>query len=364
MTSRSDNIRPVSTIGLLLTYSCPISCAHCLVNAGPRRKEKMALGSVFGWIDDAAAYRGGAIKSIELTGGEPFYDLRNLALVSDHAQQAGLSVSVETNAGWAGTLEQAILTLNQLPAIGYISFSTGVHHQQFIPIGHINNAIIAAELLGRRYDVTVTTDCEQDDRHLAIRKQLEKVVKPSRIRDVLTYPAGRAVNQDAGFAIRTSREPAGKPCTSPFKPVILPDGRVMACSGPVHQHRKSCPLCLGNLRKESLEAVLDRSANSRLLHLIWTRGPHRLASLLSSSGHDELLPDKYVSGSPCDICNKLLSDKFLVSRLTGLLDEPANRGLSPRPQLRQLNSDEMRRHCRNDDEASFDKAAIILQPES
>lgn len=329
MTARSDNIRPVSTLGLLLTYTCPISCAHCLVDAGPRRKEKMALGSVCGWIDDAAAYRGGAIKSIELTGGEPFYDLQNLALVSDHAQQAGLSVSVETNAGWAGTLEQAILTLTRLPAIGFISLSTGVHHQQFIPIGHINNAIIAAELLGRRYHVTIVTDCEQDDRFIAIRKHLEKIIAPSRIRSVVTYPAGRAKKPESGIGIRASMEPSGKPCINPFKPVILPDGRVMACSGPVHRYRKSCPLCLGNLRKEPLATVLDRTAKSRLMHLIWTWGPHRMASLLASYDHEERLPGEYVSGSPCDICNKLLSDRYLASRLKALLDDPATILLQP-----------------------------------
>ena len=365
MTTCSENARPVSTLSFLLTYRCPISCQHCLIDAGPRRKEKMALGSVLGWIDDTVAYRGGAIRNIELTGGEPFYDLQNLALVSDHAQQGGLSVSVETNAGWAETLEQAILTLNQLPAIDNISLSTGIHHQQFIPISHIRNAIIAAKLLGRRYDVTMVTECEQDEKYRSVRQQLEQVVESSRIRCIATYPAGRAKNPDSGIRIRTSGEAAEKPCISPFKPLILPDGRVMACSGPVHQFRKSsCPLCLGNLRKEPLEAVLDRAADSRLLHLIWSWGPHRMASILSSYGHEGLLPEEYVFGSPCDICNKLLSDRYLVSRLEGLLDDPANRRHLPHLQMLQLNSEEMRRQCMKADEAIFNPATIMLEHES
>mgnify|MGYP006271493659 FL=1 len=365
MTTRSDNIRPVSALGFLLTYHCPVSCAHCLVDAGPRRKEKMALGTALGWLDEAAAYRGGAIKAVELTGGEPFYDLQNLALVSDHAGQAGLLVSVETNAGWAGTLEAAVLTLNQLPAISKISLSTGAQHQRFIPLTHISNAAIAAELLGRRYEVFVATEGEQDEQYLATCKELEKVMPASRIKAVVNYPAGRAKRPESGIRLSTSSAPSEKPCAKPFKPLILPDGRVMACSGPVHHYRKpSCPLCLGNLRKEPLETVLNRAANRRLLHLVWNWGPHRLASLLASYGQAGLLPDEYVSGSPCDICNKLLSDKFLVSRLNALLEDPANGVLASGSRMRRLDSEEMMRQCGHEEEGRLSPAGILLQPKS
>jgi len=336
MTVRLEDIPFLSTLGFLLTYRCTISCQHCMLEAGPRRKKKMALGSVLGWIDEAAAYRRGAIKCIELTGGEPFYDLQTLALVSDHALKAGLSVTVATNAGWAGTLEQAILTLTHLPAIKTISISTDVYHQQFIPIGHIHNAIIAAELLDRRYDVTVTTDNTLDEHYRSIMASLETRVDPGLIRTAVTLPAGRARKNGRTLLHRTSPEPVATACDSSGKPVILPEGRVMACSGPMLTQHESGPLCLGNLRKESLETVLDRAETNTLLHLIRVWGPHRMVSLLKSRGQVDLLPKEYICDSNCDICNKLFSDRHIAARLAEILDEPENRAIIAAEKIRRL----------------------------
>lgn len=364
MTARSEDIPFMSTLGLLLTYRCTILCPHCLVEAGPERKEKMALGSAFGWIDEAAGYRNGTIRCIELTGGEPFYDLQTLALISDHAMHAGLSVSAITNAGWAETLEQAILTLNELPAIRKISISTDVYHQQFIPVGYVHNAIIAAELLGRKYDIAVTTDNEHDERYRSIIARLEKFVEPGRIRSTATVPAGRAMKQASALNRRHSPEPFTAACTASSVPVILPDGRVMACAGPMLTRHDSCPLCLGNLRKESLANVLDRAEINPLLHLLRVWGPHRMVSLLRSRGHGALLPKEYLCGSGCDICTKLLSDRRLANLLTSLLDEQENRNVIAYARMQRLKEPEMVQRCHLDGSDMIDAANALLVPDA
>lgn len=360
MTARTENTSCLSTIGLLLTYRCTIHCPHCSVEAGPGRKEKMALGSALGWIDEIAAYRDGCIRSIELTGGEPFFDLQTLALVSDHAMNAGLSVTAATNAGWAGTLEQAILTLNELPGIRKISIGTDVYHQQFIPDGHIHNAVIAAELLGRRYDITVTTDNEKDDRYRKIIERLERIVDRGLIRTRVTQPVGRALKPARSCKRMFSPEPSSTSCGSSV-PLILPDGRIIACSGPITANYEPSPLNLGNLRRESLSSILERAESNPLLHLIRVWGPHRMVSLLQSRGHGELLPKEYLCGSSCDICSRILFDKRIAEILTKILNEPENRNVIAYARKQRLDKTEMVHRNRVDGSGQVDATSALLQ---
>lgn len=362
MTARPEQSPCMGTIALVLTYRCPISCSHCKVDAGPRRKEKMALGSALGWIDEAAAC--GAVKNIELTGGEPFYDLQTLAIVSDHALQAGLTVSVVTNACWSGTIEHAVLTLNRLPAIRRLSISTDLLHERFIPLGHIHNAIIAADLLGRSYEVTVTSDDEHGEAHRSFMRRLHRIVDPAHIKTRPIYPAGRARMHEGGLQAGKAAEPSGAACPAPGKPLILPDGRVLACTGPLLKRHKSSPLSLGNLKKESLSSVLDRAESDRILRLIRAWGPHRLVSLLDKAGHGELLPKEYLCGSGCDICNKLLFNRRLVGSLLEILDRPEFETQGRHRRMHRLDSGGMARRYRGESTESFNAADLIFQPEA
>ncbi len=341
MSTRPADIPFLSSLSFMLTYRCSNSCPHCIVEAGPTRKKKMALGSVLGWIDDAAAYRRNKIRSISLTGGEPFYDLQTLALISDHACNAGLSVSVETNAAWAPTLEQALSTLQELPAIRTIIISSDVYHQQFVPIENIHNAVIAAELLGLNYHIAVTTDNEKEEAYCSFRECLERIVDPARISIAVTLPTGRARKLVRRLRQQTSPEPDTSACMRASTPVIFPDGRVMACMGSMPTHPASDPLCLGNLRKESLESVLERAETNPMLHLLRLWGPHRMVTILKSRGHGDILPKRYIRGCHCDICTKLLSEKQIAGRIAEILDEPKTRADIAFARLYGLNEPEM-----------------------
>lgn len=52
----------------MLTYKCTIACPHCIVEAGPHRKEEMRLDEALDWIKQAKAYRNGHIIGLALTG--------------------------------------------------------------------------------------------------------------------------------------------------------------------------------------------------------------------------------------------------------------------------------------------------------
>ncbi len=321
MDSPNPDNGPIHSLSFMLTYRCTNSCQHCIVEAGPDRNGKMALGSALGWIDEAAADRGKRIRQLTLTGGEPFYDLQTLAIVTDHAASAGLFVAAETNAYWASSLEKAFETLCELPAIGKITIGTDVFHQDGIPIDHIHNAVIAAGLLGRQFDISVTVGNGDQEAIQPIISRLSRIIDRGRIHINVTLPVGRARQLPRRLTRLTSTKPDASACPNIASPVIFPDGRVMACMGVRPSHPNSCPLCLGNLHKERLAGLLDRIETDPLLQLLGTWGPHRLLSIMKSRGYGDRLPVTFLRGSRCNICHKLFSDRKLAQLITSTLKE-------------------------------------------
>ena len=51
----------LSNLGLMLTFRCTTACPHCVVEAGPHRKEEIALDRALDWIEQAREFRGGHI---------------------------------------------------------------------------------------------------------------------------------------------------------------------------------------------------------------------------------------------------------------------------------------------------------------
>jgi organic radical activating enzyme len=321
MDANAPELPFLTTIGCMLTYKCTIACPHCIAEAGPRRKEEMPLEQCLAWIDAAGAYRDGHVRGLALTGGEPFYNIPNLTRISDHGQALGLIVSVVTNAYWATSPETALSVLAGLPALQLISVSTDVYHQKAIPFERVKNAVWAARELGRLYNISVCTDNEDDPRYLKIMDDLREIVEPDRIRTAVTLPVGRALKALRHLNYRTASTPTVAACSAASTPVIFPDGRVHACIGPLLTLPTAHPMVLGSLYRESLPEILDRAELNPVLHILRAWGPHKLVSLLSERGLQELLPAEYICDCVCDVCYKLLADERIVAALADILQE-------------------------------------------
>ncbi len=311
----------LNSVGFMLTYKCTITCPHCIVEAGPHRKEEMRLEQALAWVEEVSAYRDGYVKGLALTGGEPFCNLENLAQISAYAKGLGLIVSVVTNAYWASTKQAALDTLSELPAIQMVSISTDVYHQRSIPFDYIKHAVWAAKQLGRLYNIAVCTDNEDDRQYQRIIEDLEAMGEADRIRASITFPAGRAKKKARYFSYRTAHEPTVAACSMAASPVVFPDGSVIACIGPVLALPPAHPLFLGNLRQEALSEILDRSELNPVLHIIRAWGPHKLVSLLRQHGWDALLPEEYICNCICDVCYKLMSNERIVDALEEILQD-------------------------------------------
>lgn len=311
----------LSNIGLLMTYKCQVMCPHCIIEAGPHRTEQTSLTDALEWIRQVAEYRNGYIKVLSLTGGEPFYNIDNLKAISSFAEQCGLIVSAVTNAFWASTPAKSVNLLQQLSAIKMLSISCDVYHQRNIPFERVENAILAAKECQIPYTVAVCTDNYEDSEYQLLLERLAAITSTDTILTAITFPAGRALKSADLLKYQTTDTPPISACAAGSSPIIFPDGRVIACIGPVIDLASSHPLVLGNLRNESLSNILNRAQINPILHAIRLWGPKKLISMAEEAGLGPYLPQTYIEGSVCHACYGLMASEKLVEFLNQLAED-------------------------------------------
>ncbi len=309
-------------IGLFMTYRCQVACPHCIVEAGPNRKEEILLHDAIEWVRQIAEYRRGYIKLLSLTGGEPFYNIQHLKKISDFGESQGLIVSAVTNAFWASTPENAIGMLKELFAIKWLAISTDVHHLESIPLERVKNAVLAAKECGISYSIHVCTENLEDKEYLKLLQKLEVFAGKNTIITAITFPVGRALKKISMLEYQTSEEIPVAACSSAGSPIIFPDGSVIACIGPVIDLPFSHPLRLGNLRKNSLDEILDNAEMNPILHAIRIWGPKKLISIIKDAGLNQYLPERYIKDSECNACYSLMSNNKIVEFLAKLAHDP------------------------------------------
>lgn len=295
-------------VGLLLTYHCQASCAHCIIRAGPDRHEEVSLYDARDWIRQIADYRNGYVYVLSLTGGEPFSNLKLLRAVMECAAENKLYISVITNGFWATKRKKAKQLLQSLPEICFISISTDLYHQKFVPFENVKNALWAAQECDIPFYISVVADNIADPDYKRVYSELLKLTGPESIRTGITFPVGRAADIKDELRYSLSSEPCPEVCTAASSPCIFPDGRVYGCIGPLLELNEQQPLYLGNLREHSVAEVFDRSETNTILHALRLWGPARLISWLREAGMGDHLPSVFVAGSNCQACYSMLSD--------------------------------------------------------
>jgi pyruvate-formate lyase-activating enzyme len=211
--------------GLMMTYRCQVACPHCIVKAGPNRKEEVAVEEACNWIDQMAAYRGGLIRVLALTGGEPFFNLSNLRAVGGHAKACGLAVTAVTNGYWAGSYDEALGILAGLPFLDSVAISTDVYHQAAIPLARVRNAATACATAGIPFAVSVCTENVADPDYLAIVQALHEFCEADRVLTAIVAPVVPAA-MSWWTAYRRQPVPAAtRPSSSPMGGSLLASAR-------------------------------------------------------------------------------------------------------------------------------------------
>ncbi len=138
-------------LGLILSYQCQSTCAHCVYNCSPQWKEwitKEDLKDMFQLI--------GSWKhpfQVHITGGEPFLNFPFLLQAVELAASLDIPRYVETNAGWCTNQQTVHERFATLKAAGLqsILISCSPFHAASIPLERTLLAISTAiEVYGLR----------------------------------------------------------------------------------------------------------------------------------------------------------------------------------------------------------------------
>ncbi len=91
----TEDCPPLRKLYVYQTNRCNSRCKHCWVDASPFNKDSLAAEQVIPVIDRAIAL---GLKTVKVTGGEPFILKKPLFEIMKHAASLGLETKLETNA--------------------------------------------------------------------------------------------------------------------------------------------------------------------------------------------------------------------------------------------------------------------------
>jgi MoaA/NifB/PqqE/SkfB family radical SAM enzyme len=283
-------------------------------------------------LDSCIAHGRARVRSVIITGGEPFFSPTLLASVLQHATSLGLLCVVITNGYWATNRAVALATLHRFPEIGLLTISTDRYHRAFVSPETFRTAVAAARELAIPCTAAV---CADSDAELeATVCTLEGVLEPDQIRVVRTLPAGRAATR-VPPARKTHGLDDDGPCTGADIPIVFPDGRVIACMGIVDGLRPPHPLWLGNVRETPLGELLARAEQNVFLHAMRALGPGVIIRPLDG---EEPLPQSATAGAhgACSLCYAMAADGTLLQRVRDLVSVTAMKELTVAARRRVL----------------------------
>jgi len=101
----------LSSLHILLTYRCNLTCDHCFVWGSPRQKGTLTIEQIEKILRQA---QDAEVGWIYFEGGEPFLYYDVLIRGIDMAHEMGFRIGVVSNAYWARTFSGALERLQRL----------------------------------------------------------------------------------------------------------------------------------------------------------------------------------------------------------------------------------------------------------
>ncbi len=321
-----------ASLGIVLTRSCPARCTMCMTSSGPEERAWMDEDLIREILVQASSLS--SIRSISLTGGEPFSRFALLSRIVAECHALGMDVSITTNAYWAMDADRVEARLRLLSDTGRVSLMTSadLFHQEFVPIVRVRRLVAVAGRLG--IPVAVNKVLQRADRgDVDCGWWASQGVEVAASQFV---PVGRAAElPDAVWAPEPDPEQLAGPCYAATRSVTLDvDGTAYGCCGlliPEH--------IVGRFPADSLADIVAKTTGSPIQQALAELGPVAVARVLSA--------DIRGARSQCGVCLELVRNST-VNLLN--LDEAQQMGL-------ELASRYVRRRRAHADCAGSDAAA-------
>jgi len=285
---------PGRTALLYLTDRCPVGCAHCSVDASgssPRVADHMGLDHL---VRELVASPD--LRSVGISGGEPFVERRALTSAVGIITDAGKLVVPYTSAAWSRTVPSWIRRVLERSAA--VVLSTDTFHDAGVTQRQVRVAAEAIVNAGARLIVQVVDVGE------SVRRAVDLVVDcfgeaSSDVADVHVVPLiGVGRGADVLTVQRRHTVDQLPPCRAAASPVIAYDGRVTPCCNEALINGEG-PVTLRPRIADAAELphVVRAVTSAPLISMMRTAGPAAVASL---PGFTDLAARSH--RSLCDFC--------------------------------------------------------------
>jgi MoaA/NifB/PqqE/SkfB family radical SAM enzyme len=308
----------IEVVAVIKTLRCPAMCRHCAYNCGPNVLNEMPDDFAMHIIDQASKIP--TVKSIGITGGEPFYSINSLFKICEYSyNKYGLTTSVSTNSFWANSEANAKSILAQMHELGLriLLISIDDYHLEYISIDRIRNCIKAALSLGIFCTIQTITGSKSHNL-IYFKELLNDIYDPNLINyaENPIDPFGRAAflnKTDFRYLPKFEK----RYCSMMRILLVNIQGDVVPCCGmPIFIK----PFKIGNIKNESLSDMIKRANIDPILNAIAIYGgPTYFVKLLKSREGIKLSPSDYTSH--CHACYEILTNEELYKCIRRFVEE-------------------------------------------
>jgi hypothetical protein len=268
---------------LLTTYRCNAACKECCFESNPRRQGRLSLQQMTDAIDEAVASFP-ALQLVVWSGGECFLLGDDLHQAIAHANANGLATRCVSNGFWGGTARTARRTVAKLRQAGLteINFSTGLEHQQWVPVESVIQAAQVCVDGGIHTLVNVEKDTEDSTCFQRISNDGAIQLLLAERGNLFTLQSNTWMPfhddaQDRGH--QAERSIIDKPCDQVLQNlVVTPFGQISGCCGLTFEYIPE--MKLGFLQEGALKEMFLSQLTDFLKLWIHVEGPYRIIERL------------------------------------------------------------------------------------
>lgn len=285
-----------------VTYTCPLSCAHCCFLSSPTVKDTLEPELIL----EAIEYLPKSIEMVAFTGGEPFLHGAHLLEYIKAAKSRGFTTRVVTSAYFGVSEKAANKRISDVFAAGLdeLSISWDDFHEKFVPFEAVRRVAHAAVAHG--VSTAISSVQVRDSRWTRDRILLELGELAPRL-SVVTESSlnftGRALEELAEEELKDNRFVG--PCPYVLTgPTWGAKGDLLACCGVLPQMDR---LVLAKAPAPSmLPHVIAESFQRPLLQWLFARGPLSLIEAIGEQ-YGFAPPDRRRIGGNCEACHLLFT---------------------------------------------------------
>ena len=300
-------------LAINFTLTCNLSCAHCIVESSPQRKERLATDEV---VD---ALRAGAVngkKHVTFSGGEVFLFADEVCGLIVQARRLGYVVDVETNAYWARNPEIARTRLAPFVEAGIsgMALSADAYHAERFSV----QRTIQAARTGREFGLlTEINFCPSPNAQVdaEIIEALQAAGEPFLRNELLDRGRGRDLIQ-----LRVGHRVADLPDCDSLTTTVHATGDVYACCelDISTDAMKRTPVWLGSIRTGTAERTM--AERERIVRSFYDpSSPIYFRTIVAENPlFATAAQERYTT--ICDFCMRTLADPERVAELARILD--------------------------------------------